>query len=282
MQSESGSDTEAQRRQAALNVAAGAAATDATAPNVGGAVEAAATAAAIAALVAFLVEQRKRSRTFLVRQLGAVARGRVAPNEIERLIGEEELRDHVFAERQAERLTRDLTAALTITDPAQRRARVQAIMRGEQRYAQMRSEAMAARAFAGVDRVLLRQTSPQGAYWRLGQAQNHTEGCLRMQGRFWPWPVLDRVHPPRHPGCTSSLHSYGEAVKNGWLQPGDVLNVRDAIRAAADVVMEFDERAAEGMHRELQLLELREVLIERHLTTPDQFDRVAVLTRRGA
>lgn len=562
--SQQGQD-EAQRRRAALAVGGGvAAAAAAGAPAYAGAQTAqaipakaarvAALSAITAALVTFLTRQRQQTRAWLERRLPVAARG-LAPNDVQQVIADEEVRDQAFAEKQAERMTSDLTAALAIPDPREREQRVQMILAREQRYARMRSEAMAARAFAAVDRLVLRTESPQGAFWRLDpNVKEHTAGCvaaetlvagpeaargfrreyagklvevvvasgdelritpnhpiltprgwrpagllregdevlrdganverqrgrvedprdvrsieqvfeaieqlpsaargarrmkrfdfhgdftdaevdvvaadrrllrhvcaegaqrvreallvggdpspaagaaggrslrallrerdvaegfaagpnlldiasplfrghrgdreadsltvasadlhasveqhtlecfarngqlvgeplegmpgvvtrdhvveirhfdwaghvynlstaggwytgnglilqncLIMGGRFWPWAVLDRVHPPRHPGCPCRLVGYGEAVKLGMMGAGDVLDVRDAIAQAAHVVMEFDAEAAEGLDRELALLELRDVLIERDLTTPDQFDRLLPLVKR--
>jgi hypothetical protein len=66
----------------------------------------------------------------------------------------------------------------------------------------------------------------------------HTAGCLIMGGKFWPWQVLDRVHPPRHAGCPCRLVGYGDAITDGLLNPGAVMDAQTAIRRAAGVVME--------------------------------------------
>jgi hypothetical protein len=92
----------------------------------------------------------------------------------------------------------------------------------EERYARQRDEAMAARAFAAVDRVVLREQSPTGAFWKLDPTViEHTAGCLFMGGRFWPWQVLDRVHPPRHAGARVGCSATVRRSHDGLLSPGD-------------------------------------------------------------
>lgn len=95
------------------------------------------------------------------------------------------------------------------------------------------------------------------------------QNCLVMGGRFWPWIVLDRVHPPRHPGCPCRLRSYGAAIAEGLMRPGEVMDVADALRAAQGVVMEGKEVAVATPDEEL-----REALVRVGLTTSETFDSV--------
>jgi hypothetical protein len=99
--------------------------------------------------------------------------------------------------------------------------------------------------------------------------KEHTAGCLIMGGKFWPWSVLDRVHPPRHPGCPCRLLSYGEAVASGDMKAGDVPNVADAVKDARGVVMEA--AVADSI---LEELDLRDRLIEAGLATPEGLSRI--------
>lgn len=213
-----------------------------------------ATAAILAALVRFLSALREQHRLWLTSQLGGYS---TSANDIALVIADEMRREVAFAKNSADRVAGALPQALRIADPAEREAAVRRILADEERYARQRAEAMAARAIAALGRHQLRRESPLGAYWRLGAASKHTAGCLFMAGKFWPWEVLDRVHPPRHYGCTSSLHGYGEAILSGWMSPSDVPDTRDAIRVAIGVVMEQEE--ADALLREL---EVRDRLIE--------------------
>lgn len=206
----------------------------------------AAAAAILTGLMQFLAALRERHRRFLAAEL---ARYATAPRDIADAIEEEMQRELEFAQNSADRVARQLPAALAIKDRGQRRDAVERILEAERRFAQQRSEAMLARAAAAVQRAQLRRTSPLGAFWRLGFAKNHTPGCLAMADRFWPWVVLDRVHPPRHYGCTASLHGFDEAVAAGWMRPEDVIDPAAAVKAAAGVVME--QEAADALLAEL-------------------------------
>lgn len=189
----------------------------------------------VAGLITFLAALRERQRVWLTAELGHYSKD---SSDIAQVIATEMDLGQVFAENSADRVAKALPAALSIADPAARAAAVRQILADEERFAQQRSEAMAARAIASLGRFTLRRDSPLGAFWKLGRAQKHTEQCKFMAGKFWPWAVLDRVHPPRHYGCTATLHGFGEAVASGWMSARDVPDPREAIRAASGVVME--------------------------------------------
>jgi hypothetical protein len=229
-----------QRRRAAAAAVAGGALV--VAPEAGAEVPAAparaAAGAILAGLVAFLAAQRSRRDAWLAQAMRKRAPA-VTLDDISSVIAGEEQRQAAFELKQAQRLAQDLTTALAIPDRAAREAAVRGLMTREQRFARQRDEAMAARAFAAVDRVVLRQQSPTGAFWKLDPSViEHTAGCLIMGGKFWPWQVLDRVHPPRHAGCPCRLVGYGDAITDGLLNPGAVMDAQTAIRRAAGVVME--------------------------------------------
>jgi hypothetical protein len=209
----------------------------------------------IAALVRFLSRLREQHRVWLTGELGRYSS---SVDDIAAVVAEEMRLEGEFARNSADRVAQAMPEALAIADAAQREARVKQILADEERFARQRAEAMAARAINALGRLQLRRDSPMGAYWKLGVASKHTAGCRFMAGKFWPWEVLDRVHPPRHYGCTSSLHGYGDAILSGWMMPSDVPDVRDAVRAASGVMME--QVVAQALLRELdvrdQLLEL--------------------------
>lgn len=220
--------------------AAGGAVVAVTPPAAAGAVNVAA-AKILGGFVAWLSAMREQHQRWLAAEVG----GRVGRrDDLAALVEQEMVLEREFARNAADRLAGQLPQALRIADPRERERRVRQILADEERFARMRAEAMAARAFAAAQRSSLRQTSPLGAYWKLGLAHQHTEGCKFMEGKFWPWAVLDRCHPPRHYGCTSSLHSYADAVLEGLMGPSDVPDTREAVRMAAGVVMEAEEARA--------------------------------------
>jgi hypothetical protein len=219
------------------------------------------TASILAAFVTYLSTLRQQHQTVLV-QLAAGAGA--TTDDVTKVTADEMRLENEFAKNSADRVASKLPAALAIKDPAQRGAAIEKILADEQRFAQQRTEAMAARAASAFERLRVRRSSPLGAYWELGSAHKHTEGCLRMKGKFWPWEVLDRVHPPRHYGCTSRLLSKDEAVGAGLMTDADVPNVKQAIRAAAGVMQ---EGVAVALLKELQV---RDELVEMGVVDPEK------------
>lgn len=218
-----------------------------------------AIASILAALVSFLTAKRTRDEQVLRAELAK--RGPVG--DVDAVIAEEMVREEEFARRAAERFTVNMSTALAIPDPQMREAAVRGLLGRESFIARQRSQAMFARAIAAVERRVLRQASPNGAFWKLDPTViEHTAGCLIMGNKFWPWAVLDRVHPPRHAGCPCRLKSYGEAIHDGDMTAGDVMNVRDAIRSTHGVVME-----AAIADQLLEELDLRDALVEQGLAT---------------
>lgn len=288
---------EQQRRRAAVAVGGAAVVGGGaeTAADIAAIPPAAARAAAagtiLAGLVAFLADQRGQSETFLraelARRAPALAQPVVSPegegvSPIDAVIAQEDAFEQEFARRQTERFARDLTAALAIPDGAKREGAVRGLVQREEVYARQRAEAMAARAFAAVDRTVLKVQSPTGAFWKLDPTViEHTAGCLLMGGKFWPWEVLDRVHPPRHHGCPCRLLSYGAAIADGLLAPGQVLDAATAVRRAAHVVMEgalivpaADGEALIEAAGGRETMELYAALLRAGLAEQDVLDRV--------
>lgn len=252
------------RRQAALAV--GTAAGAETAKPLSAEARATATASIIAAFVAFLSAVRKRDQDWLRIELSK----RGPAEDVNDVLQEEDERAQAFAEGVARRVAADTATALAIPDPKLREAALRSIDSREQRFARMRSEAMAARAFAAINRVAIKRDSPAGAFWKLDPTvAEHTAGCLVMGGKFWPWVILDRVHPPRHPGCPCRLLSYGEAIAGGDMRPGDVPNVAEAVKDASGVVMEA--ATADAILREL---ELRDALAESGLVSAARLSEI--------
>lgn len=274
-------DAEVAAAAAAVGTAAAAAHTPTGLEVPAAAARAAAHAAVMAGLVGFLSQSGEQARGWL--QTNLPRRRGAMPDDIANAIAEEHDREAAFARLSAERVARDLPLVLAIPDPARREGAIRGLMRREQTYHRFHMEAVAARSIAAVDRAVLRRESPSGAYWKSDPTVvEHTAGCLVMsgggrgRGRFWPWAVLDRVHPPRHAGCPCRLHSYGDAIAHGWLNPADILDVSAAIRAASGIVMEANE--AEAVATQHDLVELREAAEQLGVASVEQFnDAVARL-----
>lgn len=187
----------------------------------------------------------------------------VSPDVISTALGDEAEREREFAKRSAARLRAALALAMKVEDPSARTAAVEAAVRREQRYAEQRSEAVLSRALGTLERETLRVSSPQGAYWELGPAEQHCPFCPIVAGHFLPWEVLilPELWIPIHYGCKCRLRSYGDALAAGLLTPGVVLTPEDA-RTLVAPVLEFvrGERARED--EALEELDLRLKLAE--------------------
>lgn len=188
------------------------------------------------------------------------------------LIAEENARRAEFDRGVLARVRRDAGKALALPTPGERVDALQRLFDREGRYATQRSEAMRVRADALADRVVLREVSPVGAYWRLGEAEKHTPDCLAMAGRVWPWVVLDAFHPPTHTGCKCSLWSRDEAVAAGWPRAGDIQPLDVAMRRAAAARLLLHEDAVEGM---------RLAFVETGAGSPAKFDRALWASATG-
>lgn len=147
-----------------------------------------------------------------------------------------------FQRKMRARLERDIPRALTIADPAKRGERLDAIRRREAHYTRLRERAMTERAIAHSERVLLREASPEGALWRLGDnVDKHTLDCIAMANKFWPWEVLDKVHPQLHNGCQCKLFGKQEAVTGGYMTEADIRPAADMVAHARDLAQSVPE-----------------------------------------
>jgi 8-oxo-dGTP pyrophosphatase MutT (NUDIX family)/2'-5' RNA ligase len=79
----------------------------------------------------------------------------------------------------------------------------------------------------------VKQDSPDGALWLLGDTKTHTPDCVQMANKIWPWSVLDSFQPPVHPRCACSLVPLGMAFKKGLAKRGDM---RPEAQAKADFI----------------------------------------------
>lgn len=191
---------------------------------------------------------------------------RVPDVDLRRVMESERELERQFERRARERWARELPRILSLPEPARSRE-MRAFADRERRYAAMREQAMVNRAVRRAERERLRRESPEGAYWALSRdVREHTLDCLAMADRFWPWEVLDRVHPALHPGCQCRLVSLGQAVRRGLMSRRDVPEVGEAVRLASRLSRDVPElRAAlsEAGVGEREAVQLG--LAERHL-----------------
>lgn len=214
--------------------------------NVGGPLTAAGqgalTAAVLAALLAFLRRKaaldERQLEAVLISQARAAGQPQVPTDD---LIALEADRARQFAEAQEARLRTALATIVRLPDATQRADRMQAVMVQLERFERQRSEAMFGRAVGALNKSVLKLSSPQGAFWRLSPfVKEHTAGCLVMGERFWPWEILDGLHPPRHAGCPCHLESLMAALAAGWMRAGEIPTLADARAKAHGIVMESE------------------------------------------
>lgn len=217
---------------------------------------------AVEALGVFFQSARIRNNEWLRATMKAAA-----PADVAQAIAEETVRQQAYEEKAKIRFRAAMIDALGKGAAAERAAGVRKATAAERRYATMRQEMVAARSVAAVDRVGLRQLSPQGAFWKLGQRATHTPDCVALSGKVWPWEALDRFRmwPPLHGNCGCTLHSYMFAVAQGWLRPGATMDVETAIRRLVVI-----QQMREG---EETLLPMAEALAEQGLVTLENFSR---------
>jgi 8-oxo-dGTP pyrophosphatase MutT (NUDIX family) len=184
-----------------------------------------------------------------------------APESRVRELAQQELTYELeFQRKVKQRLERDLPEALRTPGEAQRALAVGKILDREKRYVAQREQAAAGRVVGALEMDLLRQSSPQGAYWQLSPLiREHCPRCLAMAGKFWPWEVLDMpgVHLPIHPNCGCRLLGLEEAVSQGLMAADQIPDTEDAIRRAKHLLQE-----AERLERTLGPEELARAIDE--------------------
>ena len=161
----------------------------------------------------------------------------LAPSRVDELIAEEAKRERAFLKKQRERMRRLLPEALKEPNIEQRAEKVKRVLDREREYVRMREEAIVERALNAAERELVKQRSPLGAYWKLSPTvKEHTLDCILLGEKFWPWEVLDRIHPQLHPGCACSLLSYEEAIQRGYMTPDQIPDTKDAVLRAQAII----------------------------------------------
>lgn len=185
--------------------AAGAYAAGHTAATVAAAQGAQAVAQATSLILGGLARFFRRSRASDLNWLYASLRQAhpsVTDDELRRIARDEVKLEAEFQAKALRRWREALPRILAMENPEDRAAAMRNLQEREARYLRMRHEAMAERATARVERRLLRELSPTGAFWVLSPyPKTHTLDCIVLAGRFHPWEFLDKVHPPLHHGC---------------------------------------------------------------------------------
>jgi len=227
------------------------------------------TVTAILSLLAAIHLRRRR----IIRSRASQA---FPASDIEAEMEEEERREIVFRKRVEQRLRTGMKLAQAATDPSARAAAIQALMLRERRFAEMRSAAAGERVLAAAELQDLRTRSPQGAFWTLGLRRIHTPDCIAMAGKFWPWPVLNEVHPLLHTGCGCRLYSFGQAIAQAMMTADGVPSTQDALRMAAPVIQHVREERDEAERRFAHLSEsadeellIRAALLDRGAADPN-------------
>lgn len=221
-------------------------------------------AAAVLAVLARI--SRRRLEILRERLLGAG----IPQTDVDMAIAEEAAREVIYQRRAAQRTRAGMAIATKATDAGTRATSIDALIRREQRFAQMRASAAAERVLASAELEEMRRISPQGAFWRLGKRRTHTADCLAMAGRFWPWSVLDEVHPLLHVGCGCFLISMGAAISQGLMAPGDIPTNAAAKKLAATVIAHVRaEREAERRRYGLEEQATRELAIRERMAELD-------------
>lgn len=106
--------------------------------------------------------------------------------EIDAVLTQEEKFEAAYRKKMIERLMRDLPKALAIEDPVAREEAVRRILEREKRIGRQREEAMLGRAMGKLEAKLLKELSPQGAFWKLSpHVKEHTLDAVA------PWTRLD-------------------------------------------------------------------------------------------
>lgn len=175
------------------------------------------TATAVAAVITAIRALRGEDPTrWIVDAVRPDARPETSEEELRRAAEQEMGREVEFLRRMQERLVRDMNTALVGPDPG---AAIDVILKREKGFLAMHEEAAATRAAEAARRVTLKRLSPAGAYWIMSpHVKAHTPDCVAMSAvGWWPWDILDLLHPPMHPGCRCALLTHGEARERGLM-----------------------------------------------------------------
>jgi hypothetical protein len=148
-------------------------------------------------------------------------------------------REQEFLRRMQQRLRRDIPEALRAEHP---QAVLDAVLERERRWMEMHQEAAKARIKGAMRLDAVKTLSPEGGYWRMSpHVKEHTPDCVAMATiGWWPHSVLDRIHPPTHPGCACEVLTHDEAQAEG-LMGAAIPDTSNAEVMAADIERLIEE-----------------------------------------
>lgn len=212
------------------------------------------TQATLDALAAMLAAVALRRRKLVSDQLAVVYPGA----DITAALTQETRRETIFRRRVEQRVRLAMRLALRSPDPSARTAALQAMLDRERRFSAMHSAASGQRLFAAAEREEVRRLSPTGALWKLGPTKDHCPVCPILDGRWWPWSVLDKLPIPLHGGCLCSLRTFGEAIAGGMLTPDQIPTEAEALRLAAGAIKTYREWQAQAEAKFGHLAEVEE------------------------
>lgn len=235
---------------------------------------AATTAAIIAAILAILA-RLKRRREAAIREW--MLRAGALPDDVDLALDEEARREVVYRKLAEQRVKIGIGLATRASDPSTRAAAIQGVIRREQHFATLRAASSGERVLASAEMAELKRLSPQGAYWTLGPRRTHTVDCIAMANHFWPWEVLDIVHPLLHPGCGCELHSLGWAISNGLMSGADIPTVAHALGLARAVIKHVEDEKAETERRYGHLVEAIEIEALHEIETREALNTAGIL-----
>jgi hypothetical protein len=253
-----------------LGLATGAAA---AAPVAAGAVTGAVAASAVVAASGTILAgfrrlfRKRRDDIWWLRQALQEQYPQRTETEIATIVDHEIELEREFQAKALQRLEMDVPEALKIADPEKRNAAIQKIIEREKRYSKMREEAASKRASYRAELIDVKHASPEGAYWKLDPSvKKHTLDCILMGERFWPWEVLDQIHPQLHVGCRCHLYTKDEAVSRGLMDRNYQPNVHDDLVSAHAIIAKT--RRLQEMATVEEIDRYIEVLIEESFVGP--------------
>lgn len=155
-------------------------------------------------------------------QVGAIDRlyPDLGPEERPEAVARERIRDAKYLINLRERIrsgVKKIRAERGLTND-QKETKIALLTATEMRYLRMHINAATWRLQSEADMSKLKGQGELGAFWKLGEnVKRHTEDCLRMGGKWWPWPVLEKINPAnRHTGCECRLISKRRAEELGF------------------------------------------------------------------
>lgn len=162
-------------------------------------------------------------------------------SRLDALVAQEMQYEVEYQRKARARLEANLPRVLAQPDEARRALDAAQVLTRERQFLGQRERAAAQRVVGALEMDLIRQQSPQGAYWQLSPLiREHCPTCLALAGKFWPWEVYDLpgMHLPLHPNCGCRLLTLQEAVAAGLMREDQVPDTEEAVGRAKMILRE--------------------------------------------